>query len=143
LYEIYGNFYDFVRAIPLNDGHYQDAAVTVSNPNLRVVGQKDLVHQRAHLWIQNRRHTWRNVVDGVFVPPVSGTVTLGGFQRDQDYIVQWWDTYGTGIVRTERITSQSDGDILLVVGNLAKDIALKVSRSVAASVYLPLIIKNG
>jgi hypothetical protein len=143
LYEVYGNFYDFVRAIPLNNGHYQDAAVTVSNPNLRVVGQKDLVHQRANLWIQNRRHTWRNVVDGVFVPPVSGTVTLGGFQRDQDYIVQWWDTYGTGIVRTERITSQSDGDILLVVGNLAKDIALKVSRSVAASVYLPLIIKNG
>jgi hypothetical protein len=143
LYEIYGNFYDFVRAIPHNNGHYQDAAVTVSNPNLRVVGQKDLVHQRAHLWIQNRRHTWRNVVDGVFVPPVSGTITLGGFQRDQDYIVQWWDTYGTGIVRTERITSQSDGDILLVVGNLAKDTALKVSRSVAASVYLPLIIKNG
>jgi hypothetical protein len=148
LYEIYKNFYDFVSAIPLNNGHYQDAAATVSNPNLRVVGQKDLVHQRAHLWIQNRRHTWRNVVDGVSIPPLSGTVALSGFEGGNDYTLEWWDTYATPgvprVIRKEKTTARSNGDIVLILEGIAKDAALSVSRPgpTGAPIHLPVIIKD-
>jgi hypothetical protein len=148
LYEIYKNFYEFVSTIPLNNGHYQDAAVTVSNPNLRVVGQKDLAHQTAHLWIQNRMHTWRNVVDRVSMPPVSGTLTLSGFEGGQDYRVDWWDTYVTDRAqrntRTQRVTAQANGDIILVISNMVSDGAVKVSKTLVSdrAIYLPALFKQ-
>lgn len=132
LYEIYGNFSDFVSTIPLNNGDYQDAAATVSNPDLRVVGQKDLVQQSAHLWIQNKQHTWRNVVDGASIPPLSGTVTLSGFQGDQYYAVQWWDTYATDTAQqtsTETVISQTNGEIVLTISDMVSDSAVRITPS--------------
>jgi hypothetical protein len=149
LYEIYGNFYDFVGAIPLNNGHYQDAAVTVSNPTLRVAGQKDLVDGRAHLWIQNKQHTWRNVVDGVSIAPVSGSVTIPGFQAGQTYNVQWWDTFSSAasqrITRTETVIAQPDGDIVLNISNLVNDRAVEITQVAGADstgTCLPVILKG-
>jgi hypothetical protein len=149
LYEIYDNFYDFVGAVPLNNGHYQAAAVTVSNPTLRVVGQKDLVDGRAQLWIQNKQHTWRNVVDGVSIAPVSGSVTIPGFQGGQTYSVQWWDTYtpvaAQRITRTERVIAQPDGDVVLNVSNLVNDSAVEIFQVTGAdstATYLPVILRG-
>jgi hypothetical protein len=142
LHEIYGNLYNFIGPVPLNSGSYQDAAAAVSNPNLRVVGQKDLVHNKAHLWIQNTQHTWRHVVDGVLILPVSGTVTISGFQRGQTYIVEWWNTKAVSqeqrIIKTETIKAQPNGDITINVGNLTDDIAIKVF--ILSSIYLPIIL---
>jgi hypothetical protein len=56
----------------------------VENPPLSGNGQ-------AHLWIQNRAHTWKNVVDGVSISDVTLTVTVSGFQPGESYAVQWWD----------------------------------------------------
>ncbi len=133
LYEIYGNFYDFIGPVSLNNGHYQEAAVTVSNPYLRVVGQMDLANGRAHLWIQNKQHTWRNVVDGVSIPPIAGTITLSGFEEAQVYTIHWWNTKETDekkrIYKTESIAAQPNGDIVVTVADLVDDTAIKVSRS--------------
>jgi hypothetical protein len=146
LYEIYGNIYDFASNLRLNNGHYRDAAVTVNNPDLRAVGQKDPIGKRAHLWIQNRGHTWRNVVDGVPISPVSGTVTLSGFQGGQSYSVQWWDTYhipGTPrVMSTEIITAQANGDIILTVNDMLDDTAVSIRPSISAIGYLPIVLKK-
>lgn len=148
LHEIYGSFYNFISTIPLNNGYYQDVAASVSNSDLRVVGQKDLVNQKAHMWIQNRSHTWRNGVDGVSSPPVSGTVTIPGFQGGQKYSIQWWDTYSTGstfrVTRTEIITARPDGDLVVTVADLVNDTAVKIGETTglnAAPVFLPLVLK--
>jgi hypothetical protein len=80
----YAAYYNFIRDIPLNNGHYKDAQATVSNEELRVLGQKDLTADRAHLWIQNKHHTWKNVVGQVPIPELSGTVTISGFRPDEE-----------------------------------------------------------
>lgn len=129
LYEIYGSISTFMREVPLNNGNYQDLAASVSNTNMRVVGQKDLANQQAHLWIQNKQHTWRNVVDGISSVPVSGSITLSGFQAGQSYSVQWFDTLdGKRILKTEIVKAQFDGDLELSVTNLESDVAVKVFR---------------
>jgi hypothetical protein len=148
LYEIYGNFYDFIGGIPLNNGHYQDATAAVGNPDLRVVGQKDLMHQRAHLWIQNRQHTWRNVIDAVPTSAAAGSLTLSGFRGGHLYAVRWWDTYSVNgsqrVADTETVTAQLNGDIVLTISSLVSDTAVELwelppSYPNGNAVYLPII----
>jgi hypothetical protein len=127
---MYRSFYNFIKDIPLNNGHFQEAEAISSHPDLRVWGQKDLVHSQAHLWIQNRQHTWRNVADGVSIPAISGTVTISDFEPGRRYTAQWWDTFQTDptrqILRTETLVAQRDGSLIIAVANLDKDIAVKL-----------------
>lgn len=127
---MYGSFYNFIKDIPLNNGHYQEAEAVASHPDLRVWGQKDLVHGQAHLWIQNRLNTWRNVADGVSIPPISGTVTISGFEPGKSYLLQWWDTFQTDptqqILRSETLVAQNDGSLAIAVANLSADVAVKL-----------------
>lgn len=144
LYEIYSTFYNFVSTVPLNNGHYQDLAATVTNPNLRIIGQKDLANQKAYLWIQNKQYTWRNVVDGVSILPRSGTITVPGFRRGQTYTIEWWNTKATSptpqIIKTETVIAQPNGDLTINVNNLADDTALKIFT--LSSIYLPFILRQ-
>jgi len=139
---IYKTFDNFIKDIPLNNGHYQEAQAGVSNPNLRAWGQKDLLNGRAHLWLQNKNHTWKNVVDNVPIPAVSATVTVTGFAPNKEYTVEWWDTYqptpAQQLLATQTITSQIDGSIVVSVADLQADTALKISEVVQAqSITLP------
>jgi hypothetical protein len=122
-------YYNFLTGVPLNNGHYRDAAAAASSPLLRVVGQKDLTNGKAHLWIQNSSHTWLNVVNGVSIPLVSGTVTIDGFQSLQSYSAQWWNTYTGTASSTQSVSANSSGQIVLTVSNLAMDTAVKISPS--------------
>jgi hypothetical protein len=126
----YRPYYNFISDTPLNNGHYQGAQAALSSGDLRAWGQKDLVQGCAHLWLQNTNHTWNNVVDGVPIPAISGTVEVSGFQPEQSYSVEWWDAYQTDkaqqIVRTESILAQPDGSILIPVDDLSTDVAIKV-----------------
>ncbi|MCK4901559.1 MAG: hypothetical protein KAS38_22440, partial [Anaerolineales bacterium] len=126
----YGAFYKFIKDIPLNNGHYQDSNTIVSNSDLRAWGQIDLVNQNAHLWIQNIHHTWRDVVDGMEIPTISGTVTLSGFEAGEAYLVEWWDTYPSNqsrpILRVEHLIPSGDGSLTLQVNNLVDDTAVKI-----------------
>jgi hypothetical protein len=137
---LYRPYYNFIRDIPLNNGNYQDAQASISNDQIRAWGQKDLVNERAHLWIQNKNHTWKNVVNGNPPAPVSGVVRIGGFRPGGQYRLQWWDPYQTDpasqILRTETVTGGSDGSIAISVQNLASDIAVKVMTG-QAPVFIP------
>lgn len=119
-------FRDFMDGIPLSNGHYRDAQAVSSHPDLRAWGQVDTINGQAHLWIQNARHTWRNVVDGVSIPALQGTVSIPALEGGT-YEVEWWDTHGGGIVHTEKATA--DGPLTLTLfQTLATDIAIKVKQ---------------
>jgi hypothetical protein len=116
LHEIYGYFADIIQGIPLNNGFYRDAEAQLSDPQLRVVGQKDTEHNQAHLWVQNRAHTWRNVVDGVpGISGLSGNVTLGGFSPNTSLIVEWhaFTTQGLPNIYETSVTSDGSGNLTL------------------------------
>lgn len=129
----FGAYYNFIKDVPLSNGHYQDAQAAVSNSNLRAWGQTDLTSGRAHLWIQNKNHTWKNVVDGVSVPAISGTLTVPGFQPGASHKIEWWDPYQPEetdqIIGTKTVTAQTDGSIRVQIDNLDDDVAIKISRS--------------
>ena len=128
LHEHYKYFYQFISNVPLNNGHYQALGAQVGNSNLRVVGQKDLVNQNAHLWIQNKNHTWRHVVDNTPVSPASGTITIPGFQANQTYQLKTWNTYTGTVATTSNLTSDSSGAIALAINNLTTDTAYQINN---------------
>ncbi|HET8671292.1 MAG TPA: hypothetical protein VFM05_11890, partial [Candidatus Saccharimonadales bacterium] len=123
---MFKTFYNFIKDVPLNNGEYEDAAASVSDTNLRAWGQKDLTNRRAHLWIANQNHTWKSVVDGVSVTPISGTITLGGFDPNTSYKVEWWDTYAGTVSSTQTISTDSQGNVVLSVNDLVTDTAVKI-----------------
>ena len=125
--DLFGKYYNFIKDIPLSNGHYQDATATASPAGLRAWGQKDLVNQRAHLWIANPQHTWKNVVDNVAIPALTGTVTIGGLQPSTHYQVQWWDTYTGTATTVQDLSSNSAGDLTLSISGLTSDTAVKIA----------------
>ena len=120
-------FRDFMDGIPLDNGFYEAAQATTSHEDLRAWGQKDLAHGRAHLWIQNKNHTWRNVVDGVSIPALSGEVTIPGLPAGA-YRVEWWDPYTGAVVREETVDGGARGLTLSPPSPLSDDLAVKVRR---------------
>jgi hypothetical protein len=139
----YRAYYNYIKDIPLNNGHYQDAHASVTNPDLRAWGQKDLTNGFAHLWIQNKNHTWKNVVDGIPITPITGSISLLGFHPNEQYILQWWDPYNTDpllqIIRSETLSAQTDGTIIISVQNLTTDLGVKIYQP--QIVYFPLMNK--
>ena len=126
----YKPYLNFMAGIPLNNGDYQNIEASVSNNVLRAWGQKDLTRGCGHFWVQNKNHTWKNVVDNVAISKVSATVTLQGFQPNKTYTVEWWDTYQVDpaqqIINSESVTAQGDGTVTITISNLDTDMALKI-----------------
>jgi hypothetical protein len=124
---------DFLGDIPLNNGRYRDADPSVSNPTLRVIGQKDVVAGAAHLWIQNRERQWLRAVKGEFPLPADGQIVLRGFPPDRDFRLDWWDTWpsaaGPRVLRSEIVRSDRSGAIQFGVAPLVSDIAVRITSA--------------
>lgn len=116
----------FLAGIPLDNGRYQDVGATSSHPDLRAFGQKDLVARRAHLWIDNARHTWYAVVTGQSIPAVSGTLTLAMGSPNAPYVAIWHSTATGQRIRTQRLRADAAGNVRLTVTALDKDIAVRL-----------------
>lgn len=129
LHGIYGAWNRFMADIPLSNGHYRDAEASASTGDLRVLGQKDTHEGRAHLWIDNRHHTWRAVVDGASIPSVSGSVTIAMEQPNQQYTVTWYDTRTGEQSGSQSVTADGSGNVVLSVSNLRTDTAVTLRRS--------------
>jgi uncharacterized repeat protein (TIGR01451 family) len=124
LWRYFGAFQSFMAGIPVSNGQYVDARAVTSNVALRALGQKDLSANQCHLWIDNAPYNWKNVVDGVSVPPASGNVTVGGL-KDALYQIDWWNTDDGTVSSTQQIHS-SGGNLVLSVQNLVSDVACKI-----------------
>ena len=118
----------FLGNVPLNKGGYVDWNGTVTNPALRVVGQKNTATGSLHLWVQNRAHTWKNAVDGVAVSPVSGSVVVPGFKPGTSYALERWDTDVPGgrVASVEKLVSDSTGSVTITIASLLTDLAFKI-----------------
>jgi hypothetical protein len=78
------------------------------------------------VWVQNKEHTWWNVVNQMPVEPLESVeLELLGFQ-DGTYTVEWWDTYTGNIVKRETLQAVG-GKIPLLIENLSKDFAVKLT----------------
>ncbi len=144
LYHHFQTFGQFMAGISLNSGRYEDAGAIPSNDGLRVWGQQDRTLGKMHLWIQNKQHTWKNVVDGVTITPISGTITLQDMPAGT-YKVDWWDTYAESdpVFRTDIIELPEQGDLVLTLpAPVTDDVALKITNTSLPHIYLPMIIKT-
>ena len=123
----------FLGNVPLNKGGYVDWCGTVTNPSLRVVGQKNTATGSLHLWVQNRAHTWKNVVDGVVVSPISGSIVVPGFKPGTTYALERWDTYVPGgrVASVENVVGDSTGRLTIRVASLPTDVAFKIQTGSA------------
>jgi hypothetical protein len=98
-----------------------------------------------HLWVQNTQHTWKRVVSGPPVTPLSGSVTIpdvpGGVYR-----VEWWDTYqAQNPVFLTQAIPVSGTLVLTLPTPLSTDVAIRIERVrsgvSSVGVFLPLIRK--
>ncbi len=151
-------FYDFIKNIPLNNGNYLDANAATSSAQMRAWGQKDLVNNRAHLWIQNVRHTWCTVIGTVPGCPqaawstltstqqrLTGTVFIGGFTPNMTFPIQWWqfDEFANNIATpTAIITTNALGQIILDLDQLPAtvvDTGVKIGNYTNAVSFVDLL----
>ena len=131
LHRIYGAWNRFMQDVPLNNGRYRDAEAKASHADLRVLGQKDLQAGRAHLWIDNRQHTWKAVVDGRQIAPAGGTVTFDMQKPGAAYSLTWYDTATGKPAATVPVKADQAGRITVEVKDLKTDTALHVRREIA------------
>ncbi len=123
-------FHLFMKGMDLNRGGYVDASAVVSNGNIAAIGQKNTGANEAHLWIQNKAHTWRNLmkVDGPSaINSQSGSITIK-MNANTSYTVEWWNTDNGAITRTDTIGSDGSGNLHLNVSNLSADVAVKIHQ---------------
>ena len=111
--------------IPLSSGNYVDVAATVSNPSLRVLGQKDSRGVAAHFWVQNRDHTWWNVVRGTAIAPQSADVTVAGLTPGV-FTVEAWNTYQGEMIASWQTTVDAAGEFTVQVDGLRTDAAYRL-----------------
>jgi len=133
-------YYDFIKDVPLNNGHFRDANAVASDERLRAWGQKDLVNNTAHLWIQNSTHTWLNVVsDTDAMADASGTVSISGLAPGM-YAVERWDTYHGAITEVEHVEAIDVGgdgnfEIMFDVSLDVEDGAELIKPDIAVKIY--------
>ena len=130
LYNIFAAYRSFMADVPLNNGQYVDAGAQTSSAQLRAWGQRDDVNGRMHLWVQNTEHTWKRVVAGQSIKPVTGTITLAN--APGTYTVTWWDTRSAAgrMIATQQAVANSRNELVLQLPSLlANDVGLKLLRN--------------
>ncbi len=123
---IAGAFAGFVNQLDVNEGGYEDLDAVVSNPKLRIVGQKNIIAGKAFGWLQNTDFTWRNALDGVHSSQ-SGTIAIA-LSPNTTYQIEWVDTSTGEVTTQESITTASDGILPLTINNLSEDIAFRIKQ---------------
>jgi hypothetical protein len=116
LYEVFGHLADFLAGVPLDNGYFQKAEVTVNNPSLRVVGQTDSANGWGVIWVQNPRHTWLNVVNGeTDLSGVSGSLYIAGFSAGATLQIEWvlFTTNGLPQMENSAVQVGEDGVLML------------------------------
>jgi hypothetical protein len=123
----YKSYMAFMDDNPLNNGQYVSLDRSISNPQLRVWGQQQTSGNAAHCWVQNKNHTWKNVVMNGDTSPESGKIVINGL-KPGEVTVELWDSWNEAIFPTEIMskTVSPDGKLILDIENLTTDLAFKI-----------------
>jgi hypothetical protein len=122
--EIARVFADFVNALDVNKGGYEDVKASISNPKIRVLGQKNLTSNKAYGWIQNEDFTWRSAMDG-YHGSQTGTVEIV-MSPNTDYALSLINTSTGEIEAVQNLTASSDGTLTITIDNLTGDVAFLI-----------------
>jgi len=124
LYGRFGSVARYVKGVPWTTAGFRPVQAKASSPQLRVMGLqgKGLVL----LWLQNRRHTWWNVVEKLPIPPVDATVALSALPAGT-WRIEWWDTW-SGTITRETEAQVAEGTLTLAVDALERDVAVKLKK---------------
>jgi len=140
--DLYGHFRavaNFVKDIPWTTAGFQRVTCETNRDNLRVLGLQGKT--LTILWVQNKAHTWWNVIHGEAVPAVEGgELTVAGFAPGK-YRIEYWDTYEGRITASEEARSPEgsarDGQVRVPLPRIDRDIAIKIiSMSLTGSTSL-------
>ncbi|MBK7807320.1 MAG: PQQ-like beta-propeller repeat protein [Saprospiraceae bacterium] len=126
LYYRYRGYRHFMKDIPLHIGQYQKLQVQNSNQNIRIWGQKQTSGNGAHMWVQNRNHTWKNVVLNGNPAPQSGTISISGLTPGP-MIMERWNSWAEDTLAhlKDTIIVNSTGVFQFTIENLIQDLAFK------------------
>lgn len=111
----YQPLYQILTSVPLDNGHYVDAAATCSNGLLQAIGQKDTTNGRAHIWVRPKNYTWANVVASVTPSALTGTVSVSGFTPSTVHVVKLWlfDNTTASTIYSSSVLSDGSGVVAL------------------------------
>jgi hypothetical protein len=115
---------DFVNGIPWTTAGFQPARVQADRQKLNALG----LHGNALtiLWIENKAHTWWNVVHDEPIPAMEGeSIQVEGFPAGR-YTVEYWDSW-KGVPTAKKQVQSADNRLTIAVPRLERDIALKIT----------------
>lgn len=121
-------FYLFVKDLDLNKGGYHGLEAQLDNPEILVFGQKNIEKGKAHLWIKNKKYTWRNVMQVDHPQAItrpSGAITFP-MEPDSEYTIEYWNTYTGRIYDRQTVRSDPAGNLTIQVNRLENDFAVKI-----------------
>lgn len=126
LYDQFGAVSRFVDDVPWTTAGFAPAELESPEPRLRALAL--IGHDRAIVWLQNKDHTWWNVVEEQPITPLDETTVVVPDLPDGGYDIDWWDTWAGRSLRTETATAVGGRGVTLRVPRIEKDIAVKVTR---------------
>ncbi len=139
-------FSNFLAGLPLNNGHYVDAAATTSVATTRVVGQRDLTNNVAHFWVRDVSMKWANApgVPGAgAIGQPSGTVTIPGLANGSYALDIWWFDIQGMLNRDSQTLTSSGSALVMDAGALSAmhptltDFAVQLTVGVLSSGFVP------
>jgi hypothetical protein len=111
--------------VPWTTAGFAPILPTTSSADLRALGLRS--DRLVLLWLQNKAHTWWNVVHGEHIEPLrDGSVTIEGL-ADGEWTARFYDTWRGGWV-TRGPCRVEGGRLELAVPELARDVAVWLER---------------
>lgn len=113
-----------------------NANVTSTNTNITTLGLTNT--QKALLWVHNGQsiepslpsYPWPSPIPPASTPPSrSGIVISLNNMINDNYIVEFWDTWGTGGKLSQTNVVATSGTLNINLPNFNRDIAIKVNRA--------------
>jgi len=123
LYYHFNGVAAFTKDIPWTTASFEKAVVESKDENLRVLGLRG--KPLSILWLENKAHSWWNVVHGKAIAPVPATEITLSIVAAGIYRVEYWDTCAGRIMR-EVEARAAGGKLPIAVPEIERDIAIKI-----------------
>ena len=121
----------FVKGIDWTGEGFQKAEIEMNrdgeSERLRVVG----LHGKTltFLWLQNKDHTWWNVVNKLPCLPIENARFKVTMWQPGNYRIEFWDTYEGKMTQSRTMEASKWGGVLTIpIDRLERDMALKIYR---------------